>query len=108
MIRLLISFVGIIFVLLPIIEAQFDPEWCADSPPPVDIDPNWRVVPDRFELLAELVQDKEAMEITQAFSSTRDSIVKNSARGIRLLYRLTDCFFSCLTRSSFILLVLFN
>jgi hypothetical protein len=83
--RLLISFVGIILVLLPLNEAQFDPEWCVDSPPPVDIDPNWRVVPDRFEILAELFQDKEALEITQAFSSTRDSIVKNSARGILLL-----------------------
>jgi hypothetical protein len=89
MIRLLISFIGIFLVGLPLNQAQFDPEWCADSPPPVDIDPNWRTVPDRFEMLAELVQDKEAMEITQAFSSTRDSIVKNSARGILLFINIS-------------------
>ena len=81
MIQLRISFVGILLLLLPLNQAQFDPEWCEDSPPPEDIDPNWRTIPDRFEILAELVQDKEAMEITQAFSRTRDSIAKNSGRG---------------------------
>jgi len=90
MIQRLTFFIGILLVLLTLNQAQNDSDWCADSPSPPDVDPNWRVVPNRFEMLAELVQDKEAMEITQAFSTTRDSIVKNSARGIRFFFIITS------------------
>jgi len=71
--------VAILFLQSSLSQAQSIGEWCADSPPPSGIDPEWRTIPDDFEMLAEVVHNNEVMEITQAFSPNRDSIVKNSA-----------------------------
>lgn len=77
-----VFFIGILLIVHPLIEAQDELDWCADSPPSSEIDPNWSTIPIQFEILAELVGDNKATEITQAFTPTRDSIYKKSGTGI--------------------------
>ena len=75
-------FISVLLIFSSRIVAQEESDWCADSPSSPEIDPNWSTIPTEFEILAELVADNKATEITQAFSPSRDSIYKNSARGI--------------------------
>jgi hypothetical protein len=80
----MIKLVGLIFILFPLSQAQFDRQWCPDGPSAPIPDPKWSTIPTRFEIMAELFHDKVVMEISQAFSTTRDSIFKNSATSILL------------------------
>lgn len=75
-------FIGILLIFHPLIEAQDASDWCADSPSSTEIDPNWTTIPIEFEILAELVDDNKATEITQALTPMRDSIYKKSGTGI--------------------------
>jgi hypothetical protein len=56
-------------------------ELCPDGPSAPILDPKWRIVPSRFEIITELVSDTEAMELSQAFSTQRDAVVTSSKYG---------------------------
>jgi hypothetical protein len=84
MVQLLTSLVGVIFILIHANRAQFNPEWCPEGLTPPGLDPKWRPVPSRFEIIGELVAGNEVMEIGQAFSTNRDTIAKNLANSILL------------------------
>jgi hypothetical protein len=86
----MMQLVCIMFLLLPLIQAQFDPAWCPDGPTPPTVDPKWTTIPTRFEILVELVSSDEVIEISQAFSTTRDSIAKNFATSILLFINISS------------------
>ena len=59
--------------LMSVLDAQIDERLCPDGPI-TSIDPSWPLVPERFEILAELVEAHDVAELSQAFSLQRDSI----------------------------------
>ena len=81
MILLLTLVFTILFICVPSSYALFDQSLCPDglsSPIP---DPKWSTIPLRFEIITELVSGNEAIELSQAFSTNRDSVAINSAAG---------------------------
>jgi hypothetical protein len=66
----------IAIALVNVLDAQIDTGLCPDGPIRF-IDPSWPIVPLRFEITAELVEANDVAEISQAFSSQRDSMVFN-------------------------------
>lgn len=70
MFRLFACILSICISLFPYSQSQE----CPGGVTPPGADPKWSTIPNRFELMAELITDNEIMEIGQAFSSTRDSI----------------------------------
>lgn len=44
-------------------------------------DPQWRPIPSRFEIMTELISGNEMLELSQAFSLTRDAIITSTTRG---------------------------
>jgi hypothetical protein len=79
--RLQLCLVILSLTLLTFINAQIDMELCPDGPSAPILDPKWRIVPSRFEIITELVSDTEAMELSQAFSTQRDAVVTSSKYG---------------------------
>ncbi|UJR30823.1 hypothetical protein I4U23_018340 [Adineta vaga] len=79
MFRIPVYFLGILFVFIHTNNAQVDPGLCPDGPTSPVPDPKWRTVPSRFEVVTELITDKTITDISQAFSTTRDSIVMDAA-----------------------------
>jgi hypothetical protein len=73
--------VSIVFILISTIHAQVDPQLCPDGPTSSIQDPRWRTIPPRFEIVTELISGKDIIELSQAFSPTRDSIVFDSSAG---------------------------
>lgn len=61
-------------VLLTAIDAQISPKICPFGEI-TGIDPRWKPLPSRFELITELVEGDVVAEISQAFSPYRDAIV---------------------------------
>ncbi len=88
MVQLLTSLLGVIFVLIYVSHAQFNPQWCPEGPTPPGPDPKWRTIPSRFEIITELVtvSGSEVMEIAQAFSTNRDTIAKNLGNSIQSFF----------------------
>ncbi|CAF0850504.1 unnamed protein product [Adineta ricciae] len=81
MFRLPTYLLGILLIFVCTNYAQVDPGLCpegATSPVP---DPKWRTIPPRFEIMTELISDKSITELSQAFSTTRDSIFWNANGG---------------------------
>jgi len=72
--------VGIVFILVNTIHAQGDPPLCADTSS-LPQDSKWRTIPPRFEITAELVSDNNVIELSQAFSPTRDSLAYSLTGG---------------------------
>ncbi|CAF2468561.1 unnamed protein product [Rotaria sp. Silwood2] len=57
---------------------EFDTILCPDGPTPFTLDSNWRPIPQRFEIMTEYVSENDVMELSQAFSTTRDAIAISS------------------------------
>jgi hypothetical protein len=70
--------VGIVFILVNTVHAQVDPSLCADTSSSPQ-DPKWRTIPSRFEIISELITGNDVIELSQAFSPTRDSLAFDSA-----------------------------
>ena len=70
--------------LINCIYGQFQPNLCA-YPLNFNLDPRWRQIPSRFEIMTELVEVDGIAEVSQAFSPVRDSIAFN-ARGGEYLF----------------------
>ena len=88
MIQQSLCLIGILLVLLPLGQGQVDPEICPDGLTPPGQDARWSTIPDRFEIMAESVTtDPKVMEISQAFSLNRDSVVKYFKNRIILFIR---------------------
>jgi hypothetical protein len=79
--RLQLCLVILSLTLLAFINAQIDTELCPDGASAPILDPKWRIVPSRFEIITELVSDTETMELSQAFSTQRDAIATLSKFG---------------------------
>jgi hypothetical protein len=77
MLRLLTCLIGIAFVFINTIDAQLDPTLCPNGPTSIP-DPKWRPIPPRFEIITELVANDGVMELSQAFSQTRDAVAANA------------------------------
>jgi hypothetical protein len=77
MLRFLTYLIGIAFVFITTNNAQLDPELCPNGPVIIP-DPMWRPVPPRFEIITELVASDGLIDLSQAFSPTRDAITANA------------------------------
>lgn len=51
-----------------------DPLLCPNGATPTPPDPRWRLSTQRFEIITELTDGAQALEVSQAFSTSRDSI----------------------------------
>jgi len=80
MLQLSTYLVGIVFILVNTIHAQVDPSLCTDTSSSPQ-DPKWRTIPSRFEIISELISGNDVIELSQAFSPTRDSLAFDSAAG---------------------------
>jgi hypothetical protein len=87
MLQLVTYLIGIAFVFISTTDAQLDPTLCPAGPTTIP-DPKWRPVPPRFEIITELVASDGVMELSQAFSPTRDAIMANAKSNI-LLFLIT-------------------
>ncbi|CAF3555371.1 unnamed protein product [Rotaria sp. Silwood1] len=67
-------------ILTSVIYGQLDPQLCPNGSI-INPDPNWRSIPNRFEIMTELISGNEIMELSQAFSSVRDAVMTNSLIG---------------------------
>ncbi|CAF1123846.1 unnamed protein product [Rotaria sordida] len=76
-------------ILTNVIYGQVDPQLCP-SGPITNSDPNWRPIPNRFEIMTELISGNEMMELSQAFSNNRDAIMINSRVGPLQFYWYFD------------------
>lgn len=68
--------IHIIIVFLTFLSAvcgQLDPSLCPDGPTST-VDSRWQPIPSRFEVITELITGNEMAELSQAFSTQRDSI----------------------------------
>jgi hypothetical protein len=98
----------LIILSLTFINAQVDSELCPDGPSPAILDPKWQKIPSRFEVMGELVSDTETMELSQAFSTTRDAIATSSKFGYYSSYIIINFFSFTSYRTNTILLELSN
>ena len=102
-------YITIITLLLGTIGGQLT-EICPFGPSSSIRDPRWQPVPQRFEIITELSSGNVLTELSQAFSSTRDSVSFNY-KGSKFIRSIS--FFICanqisLIRTSSILLGLPN
>ncbi|CAF0775953.1 unnamed protein product [Adineta steineri] len=87
MFRLLTYLVSVAFIFIQLTHAQqVDPQLCPDGPTPPFPDPKWHHIPPRFEIMTELVAERNILELSQAFSTSRDAIATNSAIGPNNFY----------------------
>ncbi|CAF0938858.1 unnamed protein product [Rotaria sp. Silwood1] len=71
---------SITIVFITKCHGQFDQSLCPDGPDKT-ISPNWHTIPPRFEVTTELVSGNDVMELSQAFSPTRDAIIMSTIKG---------------------------
>ncbi|CAF1296429.1 unnamed protein product [Rotaria sordida] len=72
---------SIVIVFITTSHGQFDQSLCPDGPSAPIPDPKWRSIPQRFEIMTELVSGTDVMELSQAFSPTRDAIAASTTKG---------------------------
>ena len=80
MFQLITYLVGIACILISANYAQTDPTLCPNGPTQIQ-DPKWRTIPPRFEIMTELISGTDIIELSQAFSATRDAVVFESSAG---------------------------
>lgn len=78
--QLRIFLVAVFLTLACTIYGQIDPQICPNGPTSIT-DPRWPGIPSRFEIVTELISGNEMIELSQAFTTERDTVATSSRRG---------------------------